>query len=878
MIFACGKCRTRYKLPDEKVSGRVLRVRCKSCGAVVHVRDPALPVERTSAVPASEAEWFVAVNGQQHGPMTLASLLSLAQDGTVTKDNYAWREGMEAWLKIREIDVLEQLLSAASAPPVPASSLVSESSPDPSELDTERPQASTKIEAPKDPTPTKDFRAGTSPEAEGLTHLPQGASRAEGASEEGSASSSEDEGELVEEQDAQGGTPAEKSGASDANTALHNGPQLSDNAEAKSAPSSEAEPPALEAEPPALETLDALSEHAASEPLEASAAQSPESAAQVLERTATIEAPLAPAPSGPSESPPSGKVAAASAAMLDAMAGRPADSQAKTVEDPVGGVDVQEGRLVEDQAKTVEDPMAEMRHAQPLIEEVTPLSPESETTAEDILLQLDDVEPLEPTPEIPEIPDVRASDALSPDAGRLAEPPDLDEGALDRVAEDVPGEADAFEPPSPEESARVEEGGATPTDEESDTRIDEAEEVSNQGAGEESTPLDADLNEDGPGTESAAELELKGAGFDEVDAWFDDVPQWQTEKSTPEGSASLNEPKETSTPARTALDSQVELEAILGESMRFAGKASKDDKALLKKALEAAPDMDVLSAIDAPSRAEMKTLRKEFSVVQTLEANQRKRVMMFAVAAALLTGLGVGAMFWNNAMKEGVSKPDYGPTKSAPEVKRTLYEVPAEEVMPAAPGGVMSRRGGGDIAPKAEAASLLTEVPSSAPAKKKKSPKTTVKKARSPKAQVNQRAKKEAAQADKLKKMSRSEFAQLTGSKDGKSELKLPTGSKRLSSGSGASQSKKGRATASERAQKVTGIIAKKRRLLVRCKGGEDEKVKVTFTIASTGKVTSVRIKGTQNERKKSCIANVFWRSYFPKGEQSETFSLPFTI
>jgi len=87
MIFACGKCRTRYKLPDEKVSGRVLRVRCKSCGAVVHVRDPALPVERTSAVPASEAEWFVAVNGQQHGPMTLASLLSLAQDGTVTKDN-----------------------------------------------------------------------------------------------------------------------------------------------------------------------------------------------------------------------------------------------------------------------------------------------------------------------------------------------------------------------------------------------------------------------------------------------------------------------------------------------------------------------------------------------------------------------------------------------------------------------------------------------------------------------------------------------------------------------------------------------------------------------------------------------------------------------
>ena len=45
MIFACGKCRTRYKLPDEKVRGRVLRVRCKACGAVVQVKDPDLPAE-----------------------------------------------------------------------------------------------------------------------------------------------------------------------------------------------------------------------------------------------------------------------------------------------------------------------------------------------------------------------------------------------------------------------------------------------------------------------------------------------------------------------------------------------------------------------------------------------------------------------------------------------------------------------------------------------------------------------------------------------------------------------------------------------------------------------------------------------------------------
>ena len=108
--------------------------------------------------------------------------------------------------------------------------------------------------------------------------------------------------------------------------------------------------------------------------------------------------------------------------------------------------------------------------------------------------------------------------------------------------------------------------------------------------------------------------------------------------------------------------------------------------------------------------------------------------------------------------------------------------------------------------------------------------------------------------------------------------MKLPTGSRTLSDAKRKKKAEKGGATFSERAKSITRIIGKKRGLLKNCKSDVDEKVKVTFTIAVTGKVTSVRIKGTMNDRKKSCIGNVFWRSIFPKGEQSETFSLPFTI
>ncbi|MDP6942771.1 MAG: GYF domain-containing protein, partial [Myxococcota bacterium] len=119
MIFACGRCRTRYKIPDDKVLGRVLKVRCKSCGAVVVVRDPALASHSAPVAPASEAEWFVAIRGRQHGPMSLAALVTLAQDGTVSATNYAWRNGMAEWLKVRDIKELDGLLRVATAPPVP---------------------------------------------------------------------------------------------------------------------------------------------------------------------------------------------------------------------------------------------------------------------------------------------------------------------------------------------------------------------------------------------------------------------------------------------------------------------------------------------------------------------------------------------------------------------------------------------------------------------------------------------------------------------------------------------------------------------------------------------------------------------------------------
>jgi predicted Zn finger-like uncharacterized protein len=40
MKFVCDKCRTKYTIADEKVHGKVLKIRCKNCGNIIEVREP----------------------------------------------------------------------------------------------------------------------------------------------------------------------------------------------------------------------------------------------------------------------------------------------------------------------------------------------------------------------------------------------------------------------------------------------------------------------------------------------------------------------------------------------------------------------------------------------------------------------------------------------------------------------------------------------------------------------------------------------------------------------------------------------------------------------------------------------------------------------
>src|SRR5688572_20365417 len=39
MKFHCDRCKTRYSIADERVRGKILKIRCKNCSAVITVKE-----------------------------------------------------------------------------------------------------------------------------------------------------------------------------------------------------------------------------------------------------------------------------------------------------------------------------------------------------------------------------------------------------------------------------------------------------------------------------------------------------------------------------------------------------------------------------------------------------------------------------------------------------------------------------------------------------------------------------------------------------------------------------------------------------------------------------------------------------------------------
>ena len=135
MKIVCDACQAKYSISDDKVQGKVFKIRCKKCSNIIVVRggagaaEPApVPQEKDTRVydygydggagdqapAADDAVWHLVVNQDQVGPMTVAEVQQRFASGEVDGETFTWREGFADWLPLAQVDVFSALVASGS--------------------------------------------------------------------------------------------------------------------------------------------------------------------------------------------------------------------------------------------------------------------------------------------------------------------------------------------------------------------------------------------------------------------------------------------------------------------------------------------------------------------------------------------------------------------------------------------------------------------------------------------------------------------------------------------------------------------------------------------------------------------------------------------
>src|SRR5258708_32320249 len=138
MKIVCDACQAKYSISDDKVQGKVFKIRCKKCSNIIVVRGSAAAAEpapspqqekethvydygyQGGAPQADDAVWHVVINQDQVGPMTVTEGHARFNAGEIDVETYVWRDGFCDWSPLNQVDVFAAFAAAASAA-VPAS-------------------------------------------------------------------------------------------------------------------------------------------------------------------------------------------------------------------------------------------------------------------------------------------------------------------------------------------------------------------------------------------------------------------------------------------------------------------------------------------------------------------------------------------------------------------------------------------------------------------------------------------------------------------------------------------------------------------------------------------------------------------------------------
>lgn len=130
MKVTCPSCGAKYAIADDKVRGRRVKVRCKSCTTPIVVDGAALEAESAAMGAEDEAtrmaqsaaggvvgEWSVNLSDTDQRQMTTEEIIAGWQSGSITEDAFVWNESMDDWKPVLEVPELASRFFQRPAPP-----------------------------------------------------------------------------------------------------------------------------------------------------------------------------------------------------------------------------------------------------------------------------------------------------------------------------------------------------------------------------------------------------------------------------------------------------------------------------------------------------------------------------------------------------------------------------------------------------------------------------------------------------------------------------------------------------------------------------------------------------------------------------------------
>ena len=119
MKVSCPSCDSKYTIADDKVVGKKIKVRCKTCSTQILV-DGTVPHEPDNSVgdePESDT-WTVNLSESEERKMTTAEIVDSAIRNQLGDDVFVWKEGMGDWVLFMDVPELRAAIESAkkSAP------------------------------------------------------------------------------------------------------------------------------------------------------------------------------------------------------------------------------------------------------------------------------------------------------------------------------------------------------------------------------------------------------------------------------------------------------------------------------------------------------------------------------------------------------------------------------------------------------------------------------------------------------------------------------------------------------------------------------------------------------------------------------------------